>query len=285
MARYEFIKKQNTLSKRRLFHLFDVSSSGYYAYLKRLPSQRTVFNQQLDKKIETLFEDHRHLYGYRRLHVELLEEGYCLSRERVRRRMHKLHLKAKQRKKYKQTTDSNHNKPVAENILDRHFTMDTPNQAWVCDITYIKVNGQWLYLAIVLDLYSRKIIGWAMDLHMESSLVCQALTMALLHRGYPSKVIVHSDRGGQYCSDDYQAILTAYGLTCSMSRKGNCWDNAVAESFFHTLKTEWIYRHKLENMAQAKSMILWYIEVYYNRVRKHSYLNYLSPVQFEEKMI
>ncbi|WP_392560697.1 IS3 family transposase [Orbus mooreae] len=279
------MKKQNTLSKRRLFHLFDVSSSGYYAYLKRLPSQRTVFNQQLDKKIETLFEDHRHLYGYRRLHVELLEEGYCLSRERVRRRMHKLHLKAKQRKKYKQTTDSNHNKPVAENILDRHFTMDKPDQAWVCDITYIKVNGQWLYLAIVLDLYSRKIIGWAMNTHMESALVCQALTMTLLHLGYPSKVIVHSARGGQYCSDDYQAILTAYGLRCNMSRKGNCWDNAVAKSFFHTLKTEWVYRHKLENMAQAKSMILWYIEVYYNRVRKHSYLNYLSPVQFEEKMI
>ncbi|MDF7666994.1 IS3 family transposase [Orbaceae bacterium ESL0727] len=279
------MKKQNTVSKHRLFHLFDVSSGGYYAYLKRLPSQRALFNEQLDKKIETLFEAHRHLYGYRRLHVELLEEGYCLSRERVRRRMHKLHLKAKQRKKYKQTTDSNHDKPIAKNILDRHFSMNKPNQAWVWDITYIKVNEQWLYLAIVLDLYSRKIIGWAMDTHMESILVCQALTMALRHRGYPSKVIVHSDRGSQYCSEDYQAILTAYGLKCSMSRKGNCWDNAVAESFFHTLKTEWIYRYKLENMAQAKSMLLWYIEVYYNRVRKHSYLNYLSPVQFEEKVI
>lgn len=260
IARFEFIKKQNDLSKQRLFHLFDVSSSGYYAYLKRLPSQRMLFNKQLDEKIEekieVLFEEHRHLYGYRRLHVELLEKGDCLSCERVRRRMHKLQLKAKQRKKYKQTTDSKHNKPVAENSLDRNFTMNTPNQAWVCDITYIKVNGQWLYLAIELDLYSRKIIGWAMDTHMESSLVYQALTMALLHRGYPSKVIVHRDRGSQYCSDDYQSILTAYGLTCSMSRKGNCWDNAVAESFFHTLKTEWIYRHKLENMAQAKSMIL-----------------------------
>lgn len=268
-----------------MFHLFGVSSSGYYAYLKRLPSQRMLFNKQLDEKIEALFEEHRHIYGYRRLHVELLEEGYYLSRERVRRRMHKLQLKAKQRKKYKQTTDSKHNKSVAKNILDRNFTVEIPNQAWVCDITYIKVNEQWLYLAIVLDLYSRKIIGWAMDTRMESTLVCQALTMALLHRGYPSKVLVHSDRGSQYCSDDYQSILTAYGLTCSMSRKGNCWDNAVAESFFHTLKTEWIYRHKLENMAQAKSMLLWYIEVYYNRVRKHSYLNYLSPVQFEEKMI
>lgn len=265
--------------------MFEVSSSGYYAYLKRSPSLRSLFNQALDKKITELFELHHGRYGYRRLHDELLDEGYCLSRERVRRRMHKLHLKAKQRRKYKHTTDSNHTKPVAENILDRNFTMNTPNQAWVCDITYVRVNQQWLYLAIVLDLYSRRIIGWAMDTQMESSLVCQALTMALLHRGYPSKVIVHSDRGSQYCSDDYQAILTAYDLTCSMSRKGNCWDNAVAESFFHTLKTEWIYQHKLESVTQTKSMILWYIEAYYNRVRKHSHLNYLSPVQFEEKMI
>lgn len=244
-----------------------------------------MFNQQLDKRINSLFELHHGLYGYRRLHAELLDEGCCLSRERLRRRMHKLNLKAKQRRKYKHTTDSNHNKPVADNLLDRDFKMNKTNQAWVCDITYIKVNQKWLYLAIVLDLYSRKIIGWAMDIHMQSSLVCQALTMAMLHRGYPSKVIVHSDRGSQYCSDAYQSILTAYGLTCSMSRKGNCWDNAVAEIFFHTLKTEWIYQHKLENIAQAKSMILWYIEGYYNRVRKHSYLNYLSPIQFEEKMI
>lgn len=155
-----------------MFYLFDVSSSGYYAYLKRSLSQRTLFNQQLDRKIEALFEDHRQLYGYRRLHIELLEEGYCLSRERVRRRMQKLHLKAKQRRKYKHTTDSNHDKPVAQNILARNFKMNKTNQAWVSDITYIKVNQKWLYLAIVLDLYSRKIIGLAMDTHMESSLVC-----------------------------------------------------------------------------------------------------------------
>lgn len=178
-----------------------------------------------------MFKLHHGLYGYRRLHDYLLDEGYSLSQERVRKRLSKLNLKAKQRKKYKQTTDSNHNKPVANNILARHFTLNKINQAWVCDTTYIKVNQKWLYLAIVLDLCSRKIIGWAMDIHMESTLVCQALTMAMLHRGYPSKVIVHSDRGSQYCSDDYQAILAAYGLTCSMSRKGNCWDNAVAESF------------------------------------------------------
>lgn len=233
--------------------------------------------------MRALFELHHGLYGYRRLHMDLLDKGYCLSRERVRRRMHKLNLKAKQRKKYKHATDSKHTNPIAKNILDRNFTMNKANQAWVCDITYIKVNRQWLYLAIVLDLYSRKIIGWAMDTKMESALVCQALTMAMFHRGYPSKVIVHSNRGSQYCSDDYQTLLTAYGLECSMSRKGNCWDNAVAESFFHTLKTEWIYQHKLEHIAQAKSMILWYIEAYYNRIRKHSYLNYLSPVQFENK--
>lgn len=143
-SKVRFIKEQSGLSKRRLFHLFEVSSSGYYTYLKRLPSQRALFNQALDERINSLFECHRGLYGYRRLHVELLDEGYSLSRERVRRRMHKLNLKAKQRKKYKQTTDSNHNKPVAQNILNRNFTMNQVNQAWVCDITYIRVNQQWL---------------------------------------------------------------------------------------------------------------------------------------------
>ena len=273
----------NGLPKNRLFSLFSVSSSGYYDWLKRRPSQRQIFNERLDQMITELFFEHKKRYGYRRIYAWLLQSGYQVSSERVRRRMKKLSLKARQHRQYRCTTDSNHHYAVADNILNRQFETESVNQVWVSDITYIKVQQNWLYLAIIIDLYSRKVIGWAMSNHINSQLVCHALMMALLNRGYPRQVILHSDRGSQYCSDQYQKYISFYQLTCSMSRKGNCWDNAVAESFFHTLKSELVYCSHFKNEEEAKSKIMWYIEVYYNRKRMHSSLDYLTPEQFENK--
>jgi len=196
--------------------------------------------------------------------------------------MRKLGLKGVQKKKFRHTTDSNHNLPVVANLLVQDFAMSQPYQAWVCDITYVRVKQQWLYLAVVMDLYSRKETGWSMNNRMTAKLVCGALKMALYARDYPEGVIVHSDRGSQYCSRKYQKLLKAYKLICSMSGKGNCYDNAVCESFFHTMKVEQIYREVYQTTEEARASIFWYIEAYYNQKRKHSYLGYKSPIDFEK---
>ncbi len=270
------------LPLQRLIDLVAVSSSGYYAWLKRKPSRRSQENGQLDHEIAKVYWQHKGLYGYRRIYVELLESGlYSGSRDRIRRRMRQMDLHAITKRKFKHTTDSTHNKAIAPNLLNQVFTMSKPDKAWVGDITYVRVDQKWLYLAVIVDLYSRKVIGWAMDKRMKSVLVCNALRMALRNRGYPKGVMVHSNRGSQYCSKDYQRLITNHQLKCSMSGKGNCYDNAVCESFFHTLKTELVYQRKYENREQARQSIFWYIEAYYNRVRRHSSIGYMSPINYE----
>ncbi len=236
------------------------------------------------KKIVDIFNRHHSRYGHPRITNELHEQGETCGKNRVYRRMTSLGLKAKGKKKFKVTTDSNHNLPIAANLLNRDFSTTGPNQKWVGDITYIWTDEGWLCLAAIIDLYSRAVIGWSIQPTMTRELICDALMMALWRRGFPRGVLCHSDRGSQYCSEDYQKILKEYGLICSMSRKGNCWDNACAESFFHTLKTELIYSERYKTRESAKQSVFQYIEVYYNRVRRHSSIGSIAPMVFENQL-
>lgn len=263
--------------------MLNIERSGYYAWLKKVPGKRAQANTALDKKILTTFHQHKGRYGAPRLHDELQGEGERVSKNRVARRMKVLGIQAKGKKKFKATTDSNHHLPVAPNLLNRDFTAKKPNEKWCGDITYVWTDEGWLYLATVIDLYSRKVIGWSLQSTLTKQLVCDALMMALWRRGFPRGVLFHSDRGSQYCSHDYQNRLKHYGLTCSMSRKGNCWDNAVAESFFHSIKTELIYHERYATRENAKQSIFHYIEVYYNKLRRHSTIGSLAPESFENQ--
>lgn len=263
--------------------MFSIERSGYYAWLNRKPSQQSVANEALDEKIIAVFKRHKSRYGVPRITDELQDAGETCSKNRISRRMKKLGLHAKGKKKFKVTTDSKHNLPVAANLLNRDFTATAPNQKWVSDITYIWTDEGWLYLATVIDLYSRAVIGWSIQPTMTRELVSDALMMALWCRQFPRGVVCHSDRGSQYCSHDYQEILKKYGLICSMSRKGNCWDNACAESFFHSLKIELIYTEKYATRESAKQSVFEYIEVYYNRVRRHSSIGSMAPMAFENQ--
>lgn len=263
--------------------MLNIARSGYYAWTKEKVRKRKAANQILDKKIIEVFTHHRGNYGCPRITDELRENGERCARHRVARRMRHLGLRAKAKRKFKVTTDSNHQLPVAGNLLNRDFSASGPNQKWAGDITYIRTEEGWLYLAVVIDLYSRAVIGWSMKPHLSRDLVCDALMMGLWRRGFPHGVLFHSDRGSQYCSADYQKLLNVYGLTCSMSRKGNCWDNAVVESFFHTLKTELIYMGSYSSRDIAKREVFQYIESYYNRVRRHSALGSIAPMVFEDQ--
>ena len=263
--------------------MFSIDRSGYYAWLKREPSQRSQANDALDKKIIDIFKGHHGRYGAPRITSELLEQGETCSKNRVASRMQHLGLKAKGKKKFKMTTDSSHHLPVAPNLLNRDFTATSPNQKWCGDITYVWTDEGWMYLAVVIDLYSRTVVGWSMQSTMSRQLVCDALMMALWRRGFPRGVLFHSDRGSQYCSHEYQKMLKMYGLISSMSRKSNCWDNAVAESFFNSLKTELIYTQRYATREIAKQSIFQYIEVYYNRIRRHSAIGSIAPEVFENQ--
>lgn len=263
--------------------MFSIERSGYYAWLNRKPSARAIENAVLDKKITDIFNRHKSCYGSPRITDELHEKGEKCSKNRVFRRMKTLGLRAKGKKKFKVTTDSKHNLPIAPNVLNRDFYAASPNQKWVSDITYIWTDEGWVYLATVIDLYSRAVVGWSIQSTMTADLVSNALLMALWRRGFPRDVMCHSDRGSQYCSHAYQALLKKHKLICSMSRKGNCWDNAVAESFFHSLKLELIYTEKYTTRESAKQSVFEYIEVYYNRVRRHSTIGSIAPMAFEER--
>ncbi len=241
----------------------------------------------LEKQITRIYWEHQGRYGYRRIYKELLEcHDYQGARDRIRRLMKNLGLKAIVRRRFKVTTDSKHLLPVYPNLLNQQFYRSKPNQAWVGDITYIRIGqNKWLYLAMVLDLCTRKVIGWAMGKRMKAGLVCDALEMALNRQGDPIGVIMHTDRGSQYCSSAYQKLMKDSQLKGSMSAKGNCYDNAVAESFFHTLKSEHVYGYYYETREEAKRSIFWYIESYYNRIRRHSGIDYMSPNDFEKKAL
>lgn len=269
------------LSIARKCTIMGVSRSGFYDWRKRELSKREIANASLDSHIQRVYHEHAGRYGYRRICDDLRDVGLSVSLERVRRRMKRLNLKGIQSRKFKHTTNSRHNLPIMPNLLEQDFDADYANQAWVGDITYIRVKQHWLYLAVILDLYSRKVIGWAFGERINAKLVTDALKAALRNRGYPTGVIVHTDRGSQYCSKAYQKLIRSYQLQASMSGKGNCYDNAACESFFHTLKVEYVYQHYFATTEQARTMIFWFIEVYYNRKRKHSTIGYKSPVNFE----
>jgi putative transposase len=263
--------------------VLQVSKSGYYAWRHRKPCTRTQENQILSQNIKQIHQNSRRTYGSPRIHASLRAKGFQVGRQRVVRLMAQLGICARSKRKFKATTDSVHHFPIAQNLLERNFTTSGPDQAWVSDITYIWTAEGWLYLAVILDLFSRRVVGWSMAEHLRSELVLGALQAALGQRIPASTGIVfHSDRGSQYASEDYQAALQAAGITCSMSRRANCWDNAVAESFFGTLKTELIHPRIFSTRAIARTVIAEWIEVFYNRQRLHSTLGYLSPVQFEE---
>ncbi len=281
--RYEFIKMHKKVYPVTFMcGIFRVSSSGFYDWLQRDCSQNRLANDNLDCNIINIYQQHKKRYGSPRIHKELVESGKVLSRQRVARRMQRLGLRAVQSRKFKVTTDSNHDKPVAENMLQQDFHANHPNQKWVADITYIPTKEGWLYLSVVMDLYSRAVIGWSMGKYIDKQLVCSALTMALFRRKFPKGVIVHSDRGSQYCSTQYQNMLLNNALKCSMSGKGCCYDNAAMESFFHSLKVELVHRINYKTRMEAKNDIFQYIETYYNLKRRHSANDFQAPFVFEK---
>lgn len=263
----------------------EVSRSGYYAFKARSKSENSINNERLLVNIRRLFLENNENYGSPRIYDALRKEGQTCSENRVARLMRFAGLVAVQRRKFKATTDSRHNWPVAPNILERHFSADEPNKIWVTDITYVWTWEGWLYLSFVLDLYSRGVVGLAMENCITDNLTQNALTQALVRRNPPVGLIHHSDRGSQYASGDYQTLLTKHEIIPSMSRKGDCWDNAVAESFVHTLKVEKIHRCRFKTRQEAKQDIFEYIEAYYNRKRTHSSLGYLSPFDYEKRSV
>lgn len=263
--------------------VLEVSRSSYYAWRNcETLSPRALENQQLSEKTKVIFLEHKCRYGSRRIRKALLKKGYKISRRRVCKLMKAQGLYCKTKRKFKHTTDSNHNLPIAANLLNRDFSPARPNQAYVGDITYIPTQEGWLYLAVVIDLFSRKIVGWSMDKRMKASLINNALLMAIWQRKPEKGLISHTDRGSQYASTSHRDLLNTYHIKQSMSRKGDCWDNSVAESFFHTLKTELTHHEKFETREEAKQKIFYYIEVYYNKLRMHSTNDYLSPVEYEQ---
>jgi len=259
-----------------------VDRSSYYHWIKAgcvIKKEDT----QLNKLIEAIFIQGRRNYGTRRIQDKLKElYGLILSRKRISSIMKDLNLKVKMKRRYKNTTDSNHNLPIAPNLLNRDFYASAPDTKYVGDITYISTGEGWLYLATVIDLYSRKVVGWSMDDTMRVSLVNDALNMAISHRNPAKGLLWHTDRGSQYASYSHNDLLQKHGIVQSMSRKGNCWDNAVAESFFKTLKSDLVYQTYFYTKKQAKYEIFEYIEFHYNRTRSHNYLGNLSPSKFEE---
>jgi putative transposase len=260
-----------------------VSRSGYYAWRGRKPSRRAEREEELIEKIRQVHAQSRGLYGYPRAHRALLVDGEVVSRNTVARLMRKAKIRAKSRRKYvPRTTDSRHGKPVADNVLKREFASPAPNRKWLADITYVPTKEGWLYLAAVLDTFSRKVVGWSMQDHMETDLVSDALKMALLHRQPAgARLLHHSDRGSQYASDDYQHLLKQHGITASMSNAGDCYDNAMMESLWATLKCECVHQQSYATHEQAEASLFEYIEVFYNRKRLHSSLGYVSPESFE----
>ncbi len=264
-----------------LCRVLQVSRSGYYESLKRPPSPRRIENDRLRPLVQVAFVKGRKNYGTRQIKGELAKQTIYLSRRRIGRLMQENGLYVQTRRKFKATTDSKHHKPIAPDLLERHFTADAPNTVYVGDITYIPTREGWLYLAVVIDLFSRAVVGWSMGSRITAGLVREALRMAIGTRTPGRGLIFHSDRGSQYASECYRKLLGHHGFRASMSRKGNCWDNAVAESFFHTLKIELVHHCDYATRGAAKASIFEYIEVFYNRQRSHSTIGYQAPLVFE----
>ena len=260
-----------------------VSRSGYYAWRSRAASARAQQDARLKVEIAASYAASRKTYGSPRILRDLREDGHRVSRKRVARLMRELGLEGRRKRRFRATTDSQHPFPVAPNVLMRDFEVEAPNTAWVADITYLATLDGWLYLAVILDLFSRRVVGYALSDRIDRELVLEALRRALESQPGARDLVAHSDRGSQYASHDYREALDRAGITCSMSRRGNCWDNAVVESFFGTLKTELLYELPLQTNDRTRSAVADYIEAFYNVRRRHSSLDYQSPLEFELK--
>ena len=282
--RYAWIRQhQSDYPVQVMCRVLEVGASGYYDWRDRSPSARTQRHQQIAQAAaRSYFESHR-IYGYRKVHQDLQAEGVPCGEDTVRQVLRENGLYSRIRRKFVRTTDSNHSAPIADNILNRDFSAERPNKKWVADITYIATAEGWLYLAAVMDLFSRRIVGWSMSEFIDAALATSALKMAVEQRGPDAGLLHHSDRGVQYASGDYQDILKEGQIVGSMSRKGNCWDNAVMENFFGSLKNEWVRDQVFATRQAAKESLFNYIEVFYNRQRRHASLGYLSPAAYEEQ--
>jgi len=287
-VKFAFIAAEKAFPVALMCKVLSVSRSGLYAWKKRRPAKRRLSAARLRAAIRAVFARGRGNYGSPRVHAELRAQGIVAGLNQVAKLMRVMGLAAKRRRRFRATTDSKHSLPTAPNTLARSFEQEAPNVAWVTDITYVATREGWLYLAVILDLFSRRVVGWAMSDRITRQLTLDALDMALKKRRPPRGLIHHSDRGSQYASHDYRRALAQRGIACSMSRKGNCWDNAVAESFFATLKTELVHHEDFVSRARARTAIFEYLECFYNRERLHSHLGYISPIdfelRFEEKM-
>lgn len=262
-------------------HVLEVTRSGFYAWKRREPSARARRRAELTHQIREAHTASRQVYGAPRIHQELLAQGHQCNRKTVAKCMREAGIRAKTHRPFRvSTTDSKHPFPIAQNLVNRNFTPAQRNETWVADITYIPTQEGWLYLAAVEDLCTRQIVGWSMSDRIDSRLAVDALEMALRQHHPEGPLLAHSDRGVQYASEHYQRLLQQHGITCSMSRKGNCWDNAPMESFFATLKKELVHHENYLTRAQARQSLFEYIEVFYNRIRRHSALGYLTPIQF-----
>lgn len=280
--KYQFIKKARKAYPIILLCIvLQVSRSGYYAWSGKAVSTKRKRDDNLIPLVREIHKKTRGTYGTRRMSKELKSRGIECGRARAKTLMNKAGVSLKKRRKYKATTDSKHNLPVAPNLLNRQFEVSEPDRVWVSDISYIRTAEGWLYLAVNLDLFNRRVVGWSIGNSLSRRLVLESLRMAVSRRRPAPGLLAHSDRGVQYCSGDYQRLLRINGMTCSMSRKGDCWDNAVVESFFGSLKTERVFWGKYKTREEARLDIIDYIEMFYNCSRRHSSLGYLSPVEYE----
>ncbi|GBE00559.1 IS2 transposase TnpB [bacterium BMS3Abin07] len=280
--KYWFMDRHRTChGVQKMCRVIGASRSGYYRWKREPQSKRHKENEKILMEIRQSYRNSRKTYGSPRITEDLRAKGIKCSENRVARLMKSKGIVAKAAKKFKATTNSKHNLPVAGNLLKQDFESERPNTVWTSDITYIRTMEGWLYLAVILDLYSRQVVGWAMSDRLTSDFVIKALNQAIGRRNPDIGCIFHSDRGVQYASADFSKVLKAYGFIQSMSRKGNCYDNAVTESFFHTLKIEHVYDYRYETRAETIQSIFEYIEIFYNRQRRHSALGYRSPVSFE----
>lgn len=280
---HETAKDYKHYSIEKMCRILDVSRSGYYQWCKRGETPRKKQDRELKEKILAIFIKRKKRYGSPRIHDDLRDMSIRCSKKRVERLMRELGIRARHKRQFKVTTNSKHDYPIAPNLLKRQFKVNAPNRVWVADITYIRTFEGWLYLAAVMDLYSRKIVGWSMAKTMATDLATDALKMAIRNRRPSKGLMHHSDRGVQYASNAYQKVLKKHHLVCSMSRKGNCWDNAVMESFFSTLKTECSDDKIYLSRAQAKREIFEFIEIDYNRNRRHSSIGSMTPENFENR--
>jgi len=285
-VKYVFVAQhKKTWPVDLMCQLLGITRSGYYSYQRRGGDRIDYYHQELLEAVRDIAKATEDSYGSRRMKAALNILSYPVSRNKARKLMKEASVEVKRRKKYKVTTNSDHKQPVFDNVLDRQFDVDQPDQAYVGDITYLWTQEGWLYLAVVIDLYSRKVVGWSMGSRMKAQLVCDALRMAIWQRRPGAGLVVHSDRGTQYASKHYRRLLKAHGFVGSMSRKGDCWDNAVAESFFGSLKQERVHWRHYQTRLEAQQDVLNYISMFYNNHRLHSYLGYVSPNQYETDIV